>query len=338
MLEDKNIRESNQRFLPNIVYCAYIKEYLYQFISYVFKKANEPINLEDIINSLTNGNNEEFKSKETKVMEIYSFRILLNYLNQNFDNFKNYNFDEKGLKYKNAFKDNDTFDDKIPKIIEFCGRTVEDFINLTGDTPLEKEEEQNYYINSFLSIKIVSFALNDNGISIDSNQYKEIWDYFSSHLIEKRIYLTYNNNDIYVNYYLVDILIRELKNKLSNDEFSLGSFQNSQDLTHLNNKTLGMIIYILRFCLHSYTIQGGYMKEGKTEKYFFSKIIDYDEKEDINTFISNNFIPGRFSQNAGIERTDLNNFLLNNDENKNTILNEEPKMELISILMMRFIF
>ena len=35
---------------------------------------------------------------------------------------------------------------------------------------------------------------------------------------------------------------------------------------------------------------------------------------------------------------DLNNFILNNNENTNNILNEEPKMELISVLMMRFIF
>ena len=61
-------------------------------------------------------------------MEIYSFRILFDYLNKNFNDFKNYNFDEKGLKYKNSFKGKDTFDDQIPKIIEFCGRTIEDFI------------------------------------------------------------------------------------------------------------------------------------------------------------------------------------------------------------------
>ena len=337
MLEDKNIRESNQRFLPNIVYCAYIKSYFYQFISYVFKKA-QPIDLKDIVNSLTEGNNEEFKSKERKVMEIYSFRILLNHLNKDFNNFKNYNFNGKGLTYKNSFKNNDTFDDQIPKIIEFCGRTIEDFINSRQETPLEKEEEQNFYINSFLSIKIVSFAINQNNISIDNNQYKEIWDYFSEHLISKKIYLTYNNNDIYLNYYLVDIVIKELRNKLSNNTLGLGSFQNDQDLTHLNNKTLGIIIYILRFCLHSYTIQGGYLKDGKTEKYFYSKIIDSNTSEDINNFISNCFIPGRLNQNAGIQRVDLNTLILNKEENKNNILNEEPKMEEISILMMRFIF
>ena len=338
MLEDKNIRESNQRFLPNIVYCAYIKEYLYQFISYVFKKANEPINLEDIINSLTNGNNEVFKSKETKVMEIYSFRILLNYLNQNFDNFKNYNFDEKGLLYEKSFKNDGAFDDQIPKIIEFCARTIEDFINSKGETPLEKEEEQNFYTNSFLSVKIVTNALNQNGISINSNEYKEIWDYFRDHLLSKKFYINYNNNNIYLEHFLVDILINQLKSKLSNDSYGLGSFQNDQDLTHLNNKTLGMIIYIIRFCLHSYTIQGGYNKDGKTEKFFYSKLIDYDTNEDINEYIKKCYIPGRLNENTGIQKIDLNTFCLDNNDHNNKITNEEPKLELISILMMRFLF
>ena len=139
MLEDNNIRESNERFLPNIIYCAYIKSYLYQFISYIFKKANQPIDIKDIVNILTNGNNEEFKSREAKVMEIYSFRILLDYLNKNFNDFKNYKFEEKGLIYKKSFKNEDTFDDQIPKIIEFCGRTIEDFLNSKGDTPLENK-------------------------------------------------------------------------------------------------------------------------------------------------------------------------------------------------------
>ena len=338
LLEDKNIRESNERFLPNIVYCAYIKSYFYQFISYIFKKANQPIDVKDIVNSLTNGNNEEFKSKETKVMEIYSFRILLNYLNKNFNDFKNYNFDEKCLTYKNSFKDSNTFEDQIPKIIDFCGRTIEDFINSHQDTPLENEEEQNFYINSFLSIKIVSKAISENGISINANSYKEIWDYFHKHLLTKQLNIIYNNNDIFLNYCLSDVLIKELKSKLSNDSFQLGSFKNDQNLSHLNNKTLGIIIYIIRFCLHSYTIQGGYQKNGKTEKYFYSRLINYDSDEDIINFINSCFIPGRLNQNAGIQKIDLNTFILNNNDINNNIMNEEPKLELISILMMRFIF
>ena len=338
MLEDKNIRESNERFLPNIVYCAYIKSYFYQFISYVFKKANQPIDLKDIIDVLTEGNNEEFKTKERKVMEIYSFRILFDYFNKNYEEFKKYNFEEKGLLYKKSFKGPDTFDDQIPKIIEFCGRTIEDFINSRGETPLEKDEEQNFYINSLLSIKIISYALSENNISINTNEYKEIWDYFRTHLLKKKFYLNTNNDDLYLNYYLVDILIKEFKNKLSNNSYGLGSFQNDQDLSHLNNKTLGMIIYILRFCFHSFTIQGGYEKEGKTEKYFYSRLIDYDSKEDINNFISTSFIPGRLNQNAGIQRIDLNTFILNNNDNINIITNEEPKIEIITILILRFIF
>ena len=52
--------------LPNIVYCAYIKSYLYQFISYIFKKAKGLIDLSDITKSLTYGNDNQLKSKKEK--------------------------------------------------------------------------------------------------------------------------------------------------------------------------------------------------------------------------------------------------------------------------------
>ena len=38
------------------------------------------------------------------------------------------------------------------------------------------------------------------------------------------------------------------------------------------------------------------------------------------------------------KKIDLNTFILNNNDINNNIMNEEPKLELISILMMRFIF
>ena len=66
LLEDPNIRYSNQRFFPNLVYCAFIKSYLYQFISYIFYKSEIKLDLNDITKSLTEGNNDEFKSKERK--------------------------------------------------------------------------------------------------------------------------------------------------------------------------------------------------------------------------------------------------------------------------------
>ena len=342
LLEDQNIRFSNERFLPNIVYCAYIKSYLYQFISYVYKKSENLIDLSDVTKSLTDGNDNEFKTKERKVMEIYSFRILLEYLNNDYNAFKSFAFDQKYLTYKNSFKDKDSFDAPIPKIIEFCGRTIEDFIKIKGDTPLEPIDYQNFYSNTFLSIKIVCGAINGQGISIDANGYKEIWDYFSSKLndkVNKFFNIKYNHNDMFMNYFLSDILIKNLSSKISNNEFKLGSFTNDLNLEHLNNKTLSMIIYIIRFCLHSYSVSGEIKKDGK-ENYFYSKLIDYNSQDDITNIISNNYIPGRMidGKNKGIKRLSLKEFCLIDFENKDNIINEEPKIELISIVMLRFLF
>ena len=343
LLEDPNIRFSSQRFLPNIVYCAYIKSYLYQFISYIFKKAEGIIDLNDVTNSLTDGNDSEFKTKERKVMEIYSFRILLQYLKNDFEAFKKYSFDKKYLNYKNSFKNNDSFEDQVPKIIEFCGRTIEDFINIKGETPLEKIENQSFYTNTFLSIKIVCGAINEQGISINSKGYKEIWDYFSSKLngdINKNLSLKYNHNDMYINYFLSDILQKNLYNKISNNEFQLGSFTNDLDSSHLNNKTLSIIIYIIRFCLQSYSASGEISKEKKNNNYFYSRLIDYNSDEDISNIINNNFIPGRIQENKnkGIKRLSLQEFCLLGFENKDNIINEKPEIQIITIIMLRFLF
>ena len=275
-------------------------------------------------------------------MEIYSFRILLEYLNNDYNAFKSFAFDKKYLTYKNSFKDKDSFDEQIPKIIEFCGRTIEDFIKIKGDTPLEPIDYQNFNSNTFLSIKIVCGAINGQGISIDANGYKEIWDYFSSKLndkVNKFFNIKYNHNDMFMNYFLSDILIKNLSSKISNNEFKLGSFTNDLNLEHLNNKTLSMIIYIIRFCLHSYSVSGEIKKDGK-ENYFYSKLIDYNSQDDITNIISNNYIPRRMidGKNKGIKRLSLKEFCLIDFENKDNIINEEPKIELISIVMLRFLF
>ena len=343
LLENPNINFSSQRFLPNIVYCAYIKSYLYQFISYVFKKAEGIIDLNDVTNSLTDGNDKEFKTRERKVMEIYSFRILLNYLKNDFDAFKKYPFEKKYLNYKNSFKNNDSFDDQVPKIIEFCGRTIEDFINIKGETPLETIGNQSFYMNTFLSIKIVCGAINEKEISINANGYKEIWDYFSSKLngnVNKKLSLKYNHNDMYINYFLCDILQKNLYNKISKNEFQLGEFTNDLDSSHLNNKTLSIIIYIIRFCLQSYSASGEISKEEKNNNYFYSRLIDYNSDEDIGNLINNNFIPGRIQENKnkGIKKLSLQEFCLLDFENKENIINEEPKIEIITIIMLRFLF
>ena len=143
---------------------------------------------------------------------------------------------------------------------------------------------------------------------------------------------------MFMNYFLSDILIKNLSSKISNNEFKLGSFTNDLDLEHLNNKTLSMIIYIIRFCLHSYSVSGEIKNDGK-ENYFYSKLIDYNSKDEITNIISDNYIPGRMidGKNKGIKRLSLKEFCLLDFENKDNIINEEPKIELISIVAKIFI-
>ena len=47
--------------------------------------------------------------------------------------------------------------------------------------------------------------------------------------------MKYNHNDMFMNYFLSDILIKNLRSKISNNEFKLGSFKNDLNLQHLYN-------------------------------------------------------------------------------------------------------
>ena len=68
------------------------------------------------------------KQKKEKYLKFFHSDILLQYLKNDYDAFKKYSFENKYMNYKNAFKDSDAFEAQTPKIIEFCGRTIEDFI------------------------------------------------------------------------------------------------------------------------------------------------------------------------------------------------------------------
>ena len=121
-------------------------------------------------------------------------------------------------------------------------------MKIEGETPNEPFEYQNYYINTFLGIKIVCGAINGQGISINASGYNEILEYFFSKLndkVNKYLNIKYNSNDKYLNYFLSDHIQKNSYNKIANNKFKLGNFTNDLNLEHLNNKKLSMIIYML---------------------------------------------------------------------------------------------
>lgn len=322
-LEDPNGELSNERFIPNIFYCAYIKTYLYHFISYIFyhkEKVNandETIN-EKVVKIIRGEDEKDKTSKVRKIIEIYTFRILYYFLDKNFENFKNYNFDEKGLTYRNLFKDEDSFDDAIPKLFDFCGRTIEDFINIPDATPRESYDEQNFYSHSFLSIRAVSRASKKNN-SLSSDDFKKIWDYFKEKLKSKKMYIGLKSEDITLNYFLLDDLIDNLYE----------IFNNNSDI-EFNEKTMGIIIYVLRICFHTFTIEEGFQSN------FYSKILNPKmEKQQILDFLNENFIPGGPRGNKNFQKVDFNNFI---NITAIDLGEQEGKIEALTIAVLKFIF
>ena len=115
-------------------------------------------NFKKIISAIRGENDEDNISRVTKVLEIYTFRLIYYFLNKNYKKFKEYNFNSKYLTYIENFTGKESIEEENPKFFDFCGKSIEDFINISDITPNETVEQQNFYTHSLLSIKLVGRA------------------------------------------------------------------------------------------------------------------------------------------------------------------------------------
>ena len=346
LLEDKYGALSSERFVPNIFYSAYIKYYIYEFIFYTYyqfekeTKEQQIINrdyINQIITAIRGKNNKDINSRTRKVIEIYTFRLLYYFLNKDYKKFKQYDFDSKLLSYISIFTGKESIEEESPKFIDFCGKSIEDFINIPDETPKEQIEEQNFYTHSLLSIKSVGRASSKNGI-ISKEDYNDIWNYFLEKSKKKKLNIDLKIEDIFLSFNLIDSLSDNLADMISEEKKIFEYVDNQNNSVKYNNKYIGIMIYALRICFHSYTIDNGF------DRYFYSKLINpkNQKNKDIIKLINDNYIPGFNRGNKGIEKRNLEDFLNNNDykikiydDNDN---DNEIQIKPLTIVILKFIF
>ena len=278
--------------------------------------------IKKIINAIRGENNEDIKSRTRKVIEIYTFRLIYNFLNKNYNKFKKYDF--KLLTYRSNFTDKESIEEENPKFIDFCRNTIEDFINIPDETPKEVIEEQNFYTHSLLCIRLVGRASLKAGI-ISQIDYKSTWHYLTEKLKFKKFNIDLKIEDIILSFDIIDELSNNLKIMLSQEKiFKI-------DLRENNFKHIGILIYALRLCFHSFTIDNGF----KTN--FYSRLLD--PNGDLFSLLSSHYIPGSFRGEKGIDIiNDYKNIKQNDNEFRANNVDKEFQIKPLTLAILKFLF
>ena len=148
-------------FLAN----AFIQSFLYVFIKYFYLNINEEKKYDNSYNIGNIFNIIAGKSKFRRVVQIYVFRLINNFLNdKTFKKFKN--FDVKNEEYRTFVKDflqEYSFEDPPFKLIFYCKKIFEDFFNddtqcLPINYKLKGYEFENDfpYDNNIINIKMIN--------------------------------------------------------------------------------------------------------------------------------------------------------------------------------------
>ena len=98
---EKNNEEQNIH-LSKLYAIAYVKMYLSKVVYFIKEKYKEMGNCQDIMNIIIN----ELKNKKFgKVIKIYIFKLFYNYFNNNYEQFKYFNYKEKDIVFTDEFND-----------------------------------------------------------------------------------------------------------------------------------------------------------------------------------------------------------------------------------------
>ena len=272
LYESKNNNENN---LSKLYAIAYIKSYIYFYVEINYNHFDK-FNFE-IINELFDDESE--KNKLIRNMRnIYIWRVYYNKF-ENFDQFKNYNFEEKKMST---------------------------FRELSNKLTNEKKEESKCVFNnifitpkSFIYYKNISpeidffLSENKNDINIDLESIKQNFDFFYSILVNKMISSLYSNDK---QFYILRLkMIYNLTfNKINfdnegkilyeyimNNELLENSIMKKISEQPLNQEEFEILLYSFRFIINSQTNQN---------KSFYKFLL----KKNAFEYINNHFIPGAF--------------------------------------------
>ena len=277
----KNNKENTN--LLKLYSIVYIKMYLYYFTYFIDKNYQEMNSPKIIIDCIEKISNKNF----AKVIKIYTLKLIYNLKNNNFDEFQNYKFNEKGIKFYEEIKGQKNSGDMLTfflmpsnsKDFEIYNEILEAY-NKNANFILDNKEietlMEKYGFDLFL-ILIINKVISN--IPISKNQAIEKYKNFSNYA--KSIFAA--NKNIKYNKELWALLSLFFDYNIYNNKTKENI---SDDKDKIDIQIFEMLLYGFRFCANSLYFK----KDEKIDikKLLFPLMLTRDSKKTIE----NSLIPG----------------------------------------------
>ena len=289
---DKNEEKVENELICKLYCIAYIKMYLFKLINHCHSNNQKIGNVESIMKIINGNSNNEVR----QMIKIYSFKIFFHILNNNYQDLKNYNYQNHGITF---FKDLEKrFEDEKIAMLNFYmipygeqntyTKFMEDFekfdsyrhSNFEKNTKEFKEFIEKDGIDSFyiISTDLIISNLALQNYLINSNEYIKYSSFAKSIFqptlqipeITKKLFLLYSNDDLFNNIMMKKIVQEE-------------------NIKVINPQIFEILLYSLRFCLQTSNCKN---QNGS----LYSELLtqDCDKKLKENCIPGNNILNNRF--------------------------------------------
>ena len=280
----KKTGENGNIHLCKLYSIVYIKKYLSEVVYFIKEKYNELGSVKEIINVIQKIKNKNFGN----VIKIYVFKLFYNLMNNNYEQFKNYNYKSSGIEFYNDFPS--LYRDKDEILLTYFMLPLEedDFTNYLEELKLFEDIREkkfntsteqfsklikNNSLDIFLNLsinKIISNLGLKNYIN-DKDEYQNFSSFIKS-LLSSSFEINSELKNLLFLFFDYDTFLGKLKpNLISSNGI-------------INPQIFEMILYGFRFCFNTLDKK----EDDKENGLLFESIL----KKDCENIINKSFIPG----------------------------------------------
>ena len=274
VIDDFDNNSQNNIYLSKLYCITYVKMYLNKVIFYLKNEFYEKDEYKEIFKIIQDLKNKSFN----KVIKIYISKLLYNFLNNNYEEFKKFNLNKYNLEIQKELSYPNNESDKLQLVFLMLPLEEEDYVRyLEKLKQFEILKNQNFEdckenydlikrddFDIFLTISInkIIFNISSFNYIFDKDEYKN-FSIFTKSLLDDN----YKNN--------LDFI------KLLNLFFDYDSYIEKIFYNLMNENSLEIILYGFRYCIHS-------LENNENENLLFKSILSQKCIE----IIEQSLIPG----------------------------------------------
>ena len=280
--DDKETNKIKNIHLCKLYSIAFVKMYLSKVVYFIKEKNKELGSCKEIMNIIQAIKNKEF----SRVIKIYIFKLFYNYMDNNFEQFKSYNYKANGINFTNEFTDIfDMIKDEIMLTHFFLPLDDNDYdkyqevLNkfeiirnkkFNSSTKEMAELIEKHGINIFLDIsinKVVSNLGLKNYMS-DKDEYQNFSSFIKS-LLDGNYEIKEKNKKLLYLLYDDKTYMEKMNPKIIDEN------------KNINPQIFEMLLYGFRYCYNS-------LNNENNGNYLYNSLLQRDASE----IIEKSYIPG----------------------------------------------